>query len=149
MPAGSRHITSRRSDSWTRSVGRSRIEGTSLGTLSSARRSPYWRLPSIRAVATPIWPIATARLKAMVVFPTPPLGENTETTRQAPDARAWRSARTWLESVDQLEAAERQRQHRVDAAVGVAGQRMLGHRQHHDRDVQARILGASRSAAAP
>ena len=53
MPAGPRHMTLRTSDSCTRSVGRSRIDKTSSGTLSRTRRSPYWRLPSIRAVETP------------------------------------------------------------------------------------------------
>ena len=47
MPDGSRHRTSARSDSAIRSVGRSRIDGASTGTFSSARRSPNWRLPSI------------------------------------------------------------------------------------------------------
>ena len=50
MPDGSRQRTSPRSDSAIRSVGRSRIEGASVGTFSSARRSPNWRLPSMRTV---------------------------------------------------------------------------------------------------
>ena len=77
MPDGSRHRTSARSDSAIRSVGRSSSDGASIGTLSSARMSPNWRLPSMRTVRNGSWPIATARLKASVVLPTPPLGAKT------------------------------------------------------------------------
>ena len=74
MPDGSRHRTSLRSDSAIRSVGRSRIDGASTGTLSSERRSPNWRLPSMSTVRWSSWPSATARLNAIVVLPTPPFG---------------------------------------------------------------------------
>ncbi len=78
MPEGSRQSTSARSVSWIRSVGRSRIDGASAGTLRRARRSPNWRLPSISTVFTPMCCCsATARLNASVVLPTPPLGANT------------------------------------------------------------------------
>ena len=78
IPDGSRQRTSARSDSATRSVGRSRIDGASTGTFRSARRSPNWRLPSIRTVRCSAWANATARLNAIVVLPTPPFGANTE-----------------------------------------------------------------------
>ena len=81
MPDGSRHRTSPRSDSAIRSVGRSRIDGASAGTLSSDRRSPNWRLPSISTVRCSSWPKATARLNAIVVLPTPPFGAKTVMTR--------------------------------------------------------------------
>ena len=55
--------------------------------------SPNWRLPSISTVRGPSCPIATARLNASVVFPTPPLGAKIVTIRAAPDdslaADAW------------------------------------------------------------
>ena len=41
--------------------------------------------------------------------------------------------------VDELEATERKCQDRFYAAVGVAGQWMLGHGQDHDRNVQPGI----------
>ena len=84
MPDGSRHRTSCRSDSWMRSVGKSRIDGASTGTFSSDRMSPNCRLASMSTVRCPCWPIATARLNAIVVLPTPPLGANTDTTRDPP-----------------------------------------------------------------
>ena len=81
IPDGSRHRTSDRSDSAMRSVGRSRIDGASTGTLSNDRRSPNCRLPSMRTVRWFSWPRATARLNATVVLPTPPFGANTLMTR--------------------------------------------------------------------
>ena len=81
IPDGSRQSTSDRSDSAIRSVGRSRIDGASWGTLSSERRSPNWTLPSMSTVFCPSWPIATAMLNAIVVFPTPPFGAKIEKTR--------------------------------------------------------------------
>ena len=92
IPEGSRHRTSWRSDSWIRSVGRSSSEGASLGTLSSARRSPNWMLPSTRTVRSPCWARATARLNAMVVLPTPPLGANTAIMRAVLAASATAAA---------------------------------------------------------
>ena len=86
MADGSRHRTSDRSDSAMRSVGRSRIDGESTGTFRSARRSPNWMLPSMSTVRCSSWARATARLKAMVVLPTPPFGANTEMIRVAPAA---------------------------------------------------------------
>ena len=92
MPDGSRHRTSWRSDSWIRSVGRSRIDGASTGTLRRARRSPNWRLPSMRTVRLPSWPMATARLNAIVVLPTPPFGAKTLYIREAPPSSlAWKA----------------------------------------------------------
>ena len=41
----------------------------------------------MRTVRGPSWPMATARLKARVVFPTPPLGAKTVTIRADPSAR--------------------------------------------------------------
>ena len=96
MPDGSRHRTSPRSDSAIRSVGRSRIDGASTGTLSSERRSPNWRLPSISTVRCSSWPRATARLKAIVVLPTPPFGAKTLMTRVLVKASsASKSLRAW------------------------------------------------------
>jgi len=43
------------------------------------------------------------------------------------------------ERVDKFKAAERQRQDRIDAAVGVPGQWVLRHGQDHDRDIEARV----------
>ena len=87
IPDGSRQRTSWRSDSATRSVGRSRIDGASTGTLSSARRSPNWRLPSMSTVRCSSWPSATAMLNASVVLPTPPFGAKTEKIRDAAGRR--------------------------------------------------------------
>ena len=50
--------------------------------------SPNWRLPSMRTVRSPSWPMATARLNARVVLPTPPLGANTVIMRAVPAASA-------------------------------------------------------------
>ena len=94
IPDGSRQSTSPRSDSAIRSVGRSRMEGASTGTLSSARRSPNWMLPSIRTVRWSIWASATARLNAMVVLPTPPFGEKMVMTRVVPTV--WRASKSFL-----------------------------------------------------
>ena len=58
--------------------------GASTGTLSSERRSPNWRLPSIRTVRCSTWAKATARLNAIVVLPTPPFGAKTRITRDVP-----------------------------------------------------------------
>ena len=56
------------------------MDGASTGTLSSARRSPNWTLPSMSTVRWSSWARATARLKAIVVLPTPPLGAKTDMT---------------------------------------------------------------------
>ncbi len=102
MPDGSRHRTSWRSESWIRSVGRSSSDGASIGTLSSARRSPNWMLPSMSTVRGPSWPMPTARLNARVVFPTPPFGANSVIIRAEPwasdCAAAWWTAWSRLTS---------------------------------------------------
>ena len=116
IPDGSRQRTSWRSDSATRSVGRSRIDGASTGTLSSARRSPNWRLPSIRTVRWSSWPRATARLNAIVVLPTPPFGAKTEKIRDEPVVDVGVELLADLgDPVHQVEARERHRQDAVDA----------------------------------
>ena len=61
--------------------------GVDLGTFSSARRSPNWTLPSMSTVRCSSWAMATARLNAMVVLPTPPFGANTEMIARRPDRR--------------------------------------------------------------
>ena len=125
-----------------RSVGRSSIDGASTGTLSSARRSPNWRLPSIRTVRGPSWPSATARLNAIVVLPTPPLGAKTVIIRAEPVERSLVAAslRTCCEAGDELVAGERHRQHAVDALARVDGDRLLGHGEHDHRDARARLV---------
>ncbi len=115
------------------------MDGTSLGTLSSARRSPYWRLPSISAVDAPSWAMLTARLKAIVVLPTPPLGAKTETTRQAPAALAWRSARTWLKVFTSSKPLNGSVRTASMPRAGSRAMRMLGNGQDHGGNIQTGI----------
>ena len=137
MPDGSRQSTSDRSDSAIRSVGRSRIDGASWGTFSSERRSPNWTLPSMSTVFCPAWPIATARLNAMVVLPTPPFGAKIEKTRVASlDELAFELLADPGDPVHQVEPRERHREHAVDAVGRIDLDRVLGHGQHDDRDVE-------------
>ena len=142
MPDGSRHRTSARSDSAIRSVGRSRIDGASTGTLRSARRSPNWRLPSIRTVRWPSWPSATARLNAIVVLPTPPLGAKTEMTRvrQRRGRSASSSLRTPGDAVHQVEA-------RRTASPGRRGCRARDRPRPGSAGRSARSPGTPRPAA--
>ena len=141
IPDGSRQSTSWRSDSATRSVGRSRIDGASTGTLRSARRSPNWRLPSISTVRWPCWPSATARLNASVVLPTPPFGAKTEKMRDAPTVVVVsNSLRTGVDPGEQVEARERHREDAVDAGLDVGRDGVLGDGQDDDRDVEVGLV---------
>ena len=73
------------------------VHGASTGTLRSALRSPNWRLPSMRTVRLPSCPMATARLNAMVVLPTPPFGAKTLNRREVPPSSvAWNAVWTAL-----------------------------------------------------
>jgi len=64
-------------------------------------------------------------------------------TRQAPDS--WTAVRQDVaQGVDQLEAAERQGEHGVDATAGIAGERMLRHGEDDDGNIQAGVAQTSR-----
>ena len=84
------------------------------------------------------WPSATARLKAMVVLPTPPFGAKTEKMRVGPTSEL---ARELLldarDPVHEVEAGERHREDAVDARRRVDARRVLGHGQDDDRDARA------------
>jgi hypothetical protein len=95
IPAGSRHMTSCRSDSWTlirrqvqdrRHVARHLQQCPQVAVLQAAidqsRRNPH--LAS-----------ETARLNAIVVLPTPPFGEKTENDAAGAGGPDWRSSMTW------------------------------------------------------
>ena len=131
-----------RSDSAIRSVGRSRIDGASTGTLSSERRSPNWRLPSIRTVR---WlelaegdreverdgRLADAALRR----------EDAHDPRCSVDAWcASKSLRTRGDPGHQVEAGERHRQDAVDARARVRLDRVLGHGQHDDRHAELGLV---------
>ena len=77
MPDGSRHRTSARSDSPIRSVGRSRSDGRLDRHLE--QRAHVAELEAAVDEDRPHAGLAeaTARLKASVVLPTPPLGAKT------------------------------------------------------------------------
>jgi len=71
MPAGSRHMTSagRLLDAVRGQVQESKARHSAP---SRAAEVAVLEAAVIRAVEMPSWPMATARLKAMVVLPTPP-----------------------------------------------------------------------------
>ena len=67
-------------------------------------------------VRSSCWASATARLKAMVVLPTPPFGAKTDTVAGRRDVLARRELLLDAgDAVHQVEAGERHRQHGVDA----------------------------------
>ena len=77
----------------------------------------------------------------MVVLPTPPFGANTETTRVAPtSSRRGELLADAGDAVHQVEAGERHRQHGVHASLRVDVDRVLGHGQHDDRHLEARLV---------
>ena len=89
-------------------------------------------------VRGPCWPIATARLNARVVFPTPPLGAKIVIIRAEPECSLVGGRLVdLLEAGDELVAGERHRQHAVDALARVDGHRLLGHGQDDHRDARA------------
>ena len=120
IPDGSRQRTSWRSDSATRSVGRSRIDGASTGTFSSARRSPNWRLPSISTVRWPCCPIDDGEVERERRLADAALrGEDREDPRRADRRDGLELAPDHVDAGQQVEARERHRQHAVDARLGV------------------------------
>ena len=87
------------------------------------------------------WPIATARLKAIVVLPTPPFGAKTEMIRVAPPALdGLERLADVVDDVDEVEARERHREDAVDAVLGVRIERVLGHGQDDHGDAELGLV---------
>ena len=94
----------------------------------------------MRTVFCSSWPIATARLKAMVVLPTPPLGANTEMTASCRPRSTRRTACGRRMLGHELEARERHREDAVDALRGIDLDRVLRNGQDDDRDAQPGLV---------
>ena len=95
----------------------------------------------MRTVRWSIWPIETARLKAMVVLPTPPLGAKTEKMRVlAFSAVLLEELAHAADAVDEVEAGERHRQDAVDATFRVGLDGVLRHGQDDDRHAETGLV---------
>ena len=142
IPDGSRQSTSPRSDSAIRSVGRSRIDGASAGTLSSERRSPNWRLPSISTVRWLELAEGDREVERDGRLADPALRR--EDAHHAVRARSsWiasNSLRALRDPGHQVEAGERHRQDAVDAERRVGLDRVLRHGQDDDRDAELGLV---------
>ena len=87
------------------------------------------------------WPIETARLKAMVVLPTPPFGAKTEKMRVL--AFSWSVVERLADAadpVDEVEAGERHRQDAVDAPLRIGLDGVLRHGQDDDRHAESGLV---------
>ena len=86
------------------------------------------------------WPSATARLKAIVVLPTPPFGAKTEMTRVSPDRRSSRRTPCGRPAMRFIRSNPENGIDRTPwmPALGVHLDRVLRHGQHDDRARPAR-----------
>ena len=132
MPDGSRQRTSDRSDSAMRSVGRSRMDGASTGTLSSAHAAVDQHGALLELTQGDGQVEGDGRLADPALR-----GEHRDDPGRPARGRLGMGAADAGHPVHQFEAGERHREHGVDAARRIDRDRVLGHGQHDDRDVQA------------
>ncbi len=141
MPDGSRHRTSARSDSAMRSVGRSSSEGASIGTLSRARMSPNWRLPSMRTVRNGELADRDREVEGERGLADATLGrEDGDHPGEVRVVGDLRRLADLLEARDQLVAGERHGQDAVDAVAGVRRHGLLRDGEHDHRDLEAGLV---------
>ena len=136
IPDGSRQSTSARSDSAIRSVGRSRIDGASVGTAQERAEVAELEAPVDEDRPVTLPGCGDRKVERNRRLPTPPFGAKTamHVDRALPSPASC-SLKTWVTLVHEVVAGERHRQDALDAAFGIELDGLLGDREHDHRDL--------------